>query len=144
MPALDAVAFMDPKKSTIDIIQSIGRVMRRQRGKDCGYVIVPIPVLKGDNERRAFKQNQRYAQINSILKAILAHDDELRRMLNAHALIRRRKGGKHKPVDVQEITPQLKEWLERTISGSVDDKMLEEIKTVLLDLGDEGLLHENC
>ena len=82
VPALDAVAFMEPRNSPIDIIQSIGRVMRQSDGKGAGYVIVPIPILKGDDPDYVLKKNRRYEQVNRILRAILAHDDELQRMLN--------------------------------------------------------------
>ena len=46
VPALDGIIFMDPRRSGIDIIQSIGRVMRKPKGvkKKAGYVILPIPV----------------------------------------------------------------------------------------------------
>ena len=136
VPALDAVAFMDPKKSPIDIIQSIGRVMRKQPGKDCGYVIVPIPVLEGDNPRRALDRNKKYEQINEILQAILAHDDHLRNILNNQMLVMSSASKRRKPADQQELTPQLREWIANTIEGNISDELLEEVKTVLLELGD--------
>ncbi|MDE0091497.1 MAG: DEAD/DEAH box helicase family protein [Thaumarchaeota archaeon] len=136
VPALDAVAFMDPKKSPIDIIQSIGRVMRKQSGKDCGYVIIPIPVLEGDNPKHALDRNKKYEQINEILQAILAHDDCLRNILNNQMLVMTSASKKRKPADQQELTPQLREWIANTIEGDISDELLEEIKTVLLELGD--------
>ena len=136
VPALNAVAFMDPKKSPIDIIQSIGRVMRKQSGKDCGYVIIPIPVLEGDNPRHALDRNKKYEQINEILQAILAHDDHLRNILNNQMLVMTSASKKRKPPDQQELTPQLREWITNTIEGNISDELLEEIKTVLLELGD--------
>lgn len=136
VPALDAVAFMDPKKSPIDIIQSIGRVMRKKHGKKTGYVIIPIPVLEGDNPRHALDRNKKYEQINEILQAILAHDDRLRNILNNQMLVMSSASKKRKPTDQQELTPQLREWIANTIEGDVSDELLEEIKTVLLELGD--------
>ena len=44
VPALDAVLFLHPRKSQIDVVQSVGRVMRRAAGKNMGYVILPIGV----------------------------------------------------------------------------------------------------
>lgn len=47
IPALDAILFMHPRKSQIDVVQSVGRVMRRAEGKHMGYVILPIGVPTG-------------------------------------------------------------------------------------------------
>jgi predicted helicase len=44
VPALDAIMFLHPRKSQIDVVQSVGRVMRKSEGKDLGYVILPITV----------------------------------------------------------------------------------------------------
>ena len=41
VPALDAVLFLQPRKSIVDVVQAVGRVMRRSEGKDFGYVILP-------------------------------------------------------------------------------------------------------
>ena len=137
VPALDAVAFMDPKKSPIDIIQSIGRVMRRQSGKDRGYVIIPIPVLEGDNPKDVLERNKKYEQITEILQAILAHDNRLRSILNNQMLVMTSSSKKRKPTDQQEITPELREWIANNIETTdMSDELLEEINTVLLDLSD--------
>ena len=45
IPVIDMVAFMDPRESTVDIVQAIGRAMRKPRGqttKERGYVLVPL------------------------------------------------------------------------------------------------------
>ena len=141
VPALDAVAFMDPKRSPIDIIQSIGRVMRKPppgKTKECGYVIIPIPVLKGDDPDKVLNRNRRYEQINQILRAILAHDDKLRAILNSQILSKTSPSKERRPADQQEITPQLQEWIQNTITGNINDEILEEIKTALLELRDES------
>ena len=44
VPSLDAVMFLHPKKSQIDVVQAVGRVMRKAEGKDLGYVIIPVTV----------------------------------------------------------------------------------------------------
>ena len=138
VPALDAVAFMEPRNSPIDIIQSIGRVMRQSDGKKAGYVIVPIPILKGDDPDYVLKRNRRYEQVNRILRAILAHDDELQRMLNMAVLRRTTRSGSHASPDPQEIPQSLKEWLGRTIGEGTSDDLLEEIRNVILSLGDKS------
>ena len=44
VPAIDCVMFADPKQSRIDIVQAAGRALRRHRGKECGYIVVPLIV----------------------------------------------------------------------------------------------------
>lgn len=44
VPALDAVLFLNPRNSIVDVVQSVGRVMRKSPGKDYGYVILPVAV----------------------------------------------------------------------------------------------------
>src|SRR5699024_6144407 len=47
VPALDAVMFLSPRKSVFDIVQSVGRVMRKAPGKQYGYIILPVGVPAG-------------------------------------------------------------------------------------------------
>ncbi len=142
IPALDAVIFMEPKNSPIDIIQSIGRVMRKSDGKESGYVIVPIPVLKGDDPHHVLKMNKRYKQISEILRAILSHDDGLRRLLNMYVLAKSGKGGDHVSPDPGEIPPRLRDWIASTLGKGLSDKLLKDVQNVLLSLGDPSY-HSN-
>lgn len=84
VPALDGVVFLDPRQSTIDIIQAIGRVMRRAEGKTEGYVVLPIvcnPQTLNHNVREddpALKrQNQQWLSIIKVINALAAHDERL-------------------------------------------------------------------
>lgn len=56
VPALDAVMFLNPRNSIVDIIQSVGRVMRKAEGKQYGYIILPIGIPAGmePEENRSF------------------------------------------------------------------------------------------
>src|SRR5699024_794862 len=56
VPHLDAVMFLKPRKSKIDIAQAVGRVMRKAEGKDYGYIILPIGVPARSEERRVGKE----------------------------------------------------------------------------------------
>ena len=47
VPALDAVVFLQPRKSKIDIVQAVGRVMRTYPGKETGYIVIPVVVPEG-------------------------------------------------------------------------------------------------
>lgn len=82
VPALDAIMFLHPRKSQIDIVQSVGRVMRRAEGKDLGYVILPITVAPGVSPERALNDNKKYEVVWQILNALRAHDERFDGMIN--------------------------------------------------------------
>jgi predicted helicase len=60
VPSLDAIMFLHPKKSQIDVVQSVGRVMRKAEGKDLGYVILPITIAPGVSPEKALNDNEKY------------------------------------------------------------------------------------
>ncbi|MEY4238953.1 MAG: hypothetical protein RL339_1554 [Pseudomonadota bacterium] len=82
VPALDAILFMHPRKSQIDVVQSVGRVMRRAEGKRMGYVILPIGVPAGMTPEDALNDNERYRVVWQILNALRSHDERLDAQLN--------------------------------------------------------------
>lgn len=82
VPALDAILFMHPRKSQIDVIQSVGRVMRKAEGKRMGYVILPIGVPAGMSPEEALNDNERYRVIWQILNALRSHDERLDATIN--------------------------------------------------------------
>ncbi|MDB5578834.1 MAG: damage-inducible protein [Bradyrhizobium sp.] len=82
VPALDAILFMHPRKSQIDVVQSVGRVMRRSPGKNMGYVILPIGVPAGMTPEEALNDNERYRVVWQILNALRSHDERFDAMIN--------------------------------------------------------------
>ncbi|WP_420451789.1 helicase-related protein [Ilumatobacter sp.] len=82
VPALDAVMFLNPRKSIVDVVQAVGRVMRRAEGKDFGYVILPIAVPGGVSPEEALRDNERYAVVWEVLQALRSHDERLRAEIN--------------------------------------------------------------
>lgn len=82
VPALDAILFMHPRKSQIDVVQSVGRVMRRAPGKNMGYVILPIGVPAGVTPEDALNDNERYRVVWQILNALRSHDERFDAMIN--------------------------------------------------------------
>ena len=79
VPALEAVAFLDPKQSLIDIVQAVGRVMRKAPGKNRGYIIVPVFVPEGDGDIADVLMQRRddYRHVGSVLRALQSHDERL-------------------------------------------------------------------
>ena len=79
VPALDAVAFLDPKQSQIDIVQAVGRVMRKAPGKRLGYIVVPVFVPDGEGDIATLleQHGDDYRHIGSVLRALQSHDERL-------------------------------------------------------------------
>jgi len=82
VPALDAILFLHPRKSQIDVVQSVGRVMRRAENKNMGYVILPIGVPAGLSPEEALKDNEKYRVVWQILNALRSHDDRFEATIN--------------------------------------------------------------
>lgn len=82
VPALDSILFLHPRKSQIDVVQSVGRVMRRAEGKRMGYVILPIGVPAGMSPEEALNDNDRYRVVWQILNALRSHDERFDATIN--------------------------------------------------------------
>ena len=78
VPQLDAVAFLDPRDSQVDVVQAVGRVMRKAPGKRFGYIIVPVVVEPGQDVARALERGtEGYRTVGRVLRALQAHDGRL-------------------------------------------------------------------
>ena len=86
VPTLDAIMFLHPRKSQIDIVQSVGRVMRKAEHKDIGYVIIPVTIAPGVSPEKALNDNERYRVVWQILNALRAHDERLESTINRIAI----------------------------------------------------------
>ncbi|WP_375696279.1 DEAD/DEAH box helicase [Bartonella sp. AP331QHHD] len=86
VPALDAIMFLNPRKSQIDVVQAVGRVMRRSEGKKMGYVILPIGIPPDTPVEQALNNNDKYRVIWQILNALRAHDDRFDATINKASL----------------------------------------------------------
>ena len=77
VPALDAVVFASARDSEVDVVQSVGRVMRTFQGKKYGYIIVPVVLPPGANPDDILgKESHRFKVVWKILNALRAHDDQ--------------------------------------------------------------------
>lgn len=77
VPALDCAIFLNPRDSVVDVVQSVGRVMRKAPGKKYGYVILPIGIAMGASPENALNNNKKYRTVWQVLNALRAHDDRL-------------------------------------------------------------------
>lgn len=82
VPDLDAIMFLKPRKSKIDIAQAVGRVMRKSPGKDYGYVILPIGVPAGTNENNVLDNNEKYKVVWEVLNALRSLDERFDATIN--------------------------------------------------------------
>ncbi len=82
VPALDAVLFLNPRDSVVDVVQSVGRVMRKAEGKKYGYIILPIGIPADLSPEEALKDNKRYKVVWQVLQALRAHDDRFNALIN--------------------------------------------------------------
>ena len=87
VPALDAVLFLTPRNSQVDVVQSVGRVMRNAPGKKRGYVILPVVIPAGTEPHEALNDNKTYAVVWQVLQALRSHDDRFDAMVNKLDLI---------------------------------------------------------
>lgn len=94
VPALDSVIFLNPRSSMVDIIQSVGRVMRKAEGKKYGYVLLPVGISADEDPADALDKNKKYQIIWSVLQALRAHDDRFNNTINKIDL------NKHKPKQI--------------------------------------------
>ena len=74
--------FLHPKKSQIDVVQAVGRVMRKAEGKDLGYVVIPVTVAPGVSPEKALNDNEKYKVVWQIVNALRTHDERLDSKVN--------------------------------------------------------------
>ncbi|MDE2718344.1 MAG: DEAD/DEAH box helicase family protein, partial [Chloroflexota bacterium] len=82
VPALDAVFFMAPRKSPVEIVQAVGRVMRKSVGKKYGYIVLPVAIPPGMPPEKALADNKRFAAVWEVLRALRSHDDRFDAEIN--------------------------------------------------------------
>lgn len=77
VPALDGVIFLQPRKSVVDVVQSVGRVMRTAKGKDTGYIVLPVAIPHGTDKNKELSKNKAYRTVWQVLNALRSHDESL-------------------------------------------------------------------
>lgn len=123
VPSLDAVLFLTPRNSQVDVVQSVGRVMRKAPNKELGYVILPVVIPAGVEPEQALNNNEAYRVVWQVLNALRAHDDRFDAMINklefngkdvsrmevvaiADKVVKKAKKAKPQPTDGNETSGQ--------------------------------------
>ncbi len=109
VPALDAVMFLTPRRSKIDIVQAVGRVMRKPPGKQLGYVILPVAITAGLDPATALDKNRDYDAVWEVLQALRAHDERFNAYVNRIALSSDRYVDPDDPIQVIAVDPMAAE-----------------------------------
>ena len=90
VPSLDAVLFLSAKNSQVDVVQSVGRVMRKAEGKKYGYIIIPVIIPSDVTPEEALDNNDRFKVVWTVLNALRAHDDRFNAEVNKIELNKRK------------------------------------------------------
>jgi predicted helicase len=127
VPALDAVMFLNPRNSVVDVVQSVGRVMRKAENKNYGYIILPVGIPTGEDPTEALNNNKKYKIVWDVLQALRSHDDRFNSTINKIELNKRKppqisvvgigsdsddegNDGKKPPKQIEMNFPNLEEW----------------------------------
>ncbi len=134
VPSLDGVIFMEPKRSTVDVVQSVGRVMRTAPDKDFGYVILPVVVPGGSSADEILK-NSSFAHVWEVLNALRSHDPRLIAELSSAGLVRdpSSRNGTGTPriqVDFLGIDPQKEAQLYADLTLAMRSKLVKKVGTI--------------
>lgn len=87
VPSLDAIIFLSSRNSQVDVVQSVGRVMRRPPAnstydKKYGYIIIPVVVPPNVEPELALEESKDFSTVWSVLNALRAHDDRFDAKIN--------------------------------------------------------------
>ena len=130
VPALDAILFLYPRRSVIDVVQAVGRVMRKAKGKKFGYIILPIAREPGKTAEETLKDSK-YKHVWQVLNALKSHDDRFEAEINHLALTEGRPDTPYpdRPGDIGESTDEVQ---------ALDVPEWEAVQGSLHIVGDEG------
>lgn len=120
VPALDAVLFLTPRNSQVEVVQSVGRVMRTVKDKDGndlkkrGYVVLPVVIPAGMEPHEALNDNKTYKVVWQVLQALRSHDDRFDAMVNKMELV----GPNTQKMEVIAITDKIQKKQRKTNSST--------------------------
>lgn len=83
VPSLDAVMFLSTKNSEVDVVQAVGRVMRRAENKQFGYIIIPVVIPYGEDPKKYMDRSDKFKVVWDVLNALKAHDDTFEAHINS-------------------------------------------------------------
>ncbi|BBX58330.1 UvrABC system protein B [Mycobacterium shottsii] len=122
VPALDGVAFIDPRRSEVDIVQAVGRAIRKSDNKKVGTVIIPV-FIDSEEDPEVALDSSVFKPVWDVIKALRAHDTELGEELDALRREMGRKGGK----------PRLRKKIHVDVPATVGKSFANAVEARLVD-----------
>ena len=117
VPALDAVLFLTPRNSQVDVVQSVGRVMRNAPGKKRGYVVLPVVIPVDMEPHDALNDNKTYKVVWEVLNALRSHDDKFDAMVNKLDLV----GNDRSKIEIIAVSDKIQQKAKRSKDGSASN-----------------------
>ncbi len=81
VPTLDGVAFIDPRRSEVDIVQAVGRAIRKSEDKTVGTIVIPV-FIDADQDPAVALNDSAFKPVWDVIRALRSHDDELGEQLD--------------------------------------------------------------
>jgi superfamily II DNA or RNA helicase len=122
VPALDGVAFIDPRRAEVDIVQAVGRAIRKSKTKTIGTVVIPV-FIDTDEDAQVALDSSAFKPVWDVIKALRAHDTELGEQLDALRREMGRKGGR----------PQLPSKIRVDVPASVGEDFVNAFRVHVVD-----------
>ncbi|MBS9532627.1 Helicase associated domain protein [Mycobacterium sp. M1] len=122
VPALDGVAFIDPRRSEVDIVQAVGRAIRKSDDKSIGTIVIPV-FIDTDADPEVALDDSVFKPVWDIIKALRAHDDELAEQIDSL----RREMGRHR------AAPKLPSKIKLDIPITVEARFAEAFEARLVE-----------
>jgi len=130
VPALDAIAFLRPKDSVVEIIQALGRVMRKAPGKKYGYIVIPV-IIRSDRPESEQMEETSYKTIWQIANALRAVDETFASRIR-QLLIRTKNQSKTKLLREGDIQPTMPNDDSIIVDSTQQSPVLFEVRKALI------------
>lgn len=126
VPTLDGVAFIDPRRSEVDIVQAVGRAIRKSEAKTVGTIVIPV-FIDTDEDPEVALDSSVFKPVWDVIKALRAHDEQLGEQLDELRRQIGRKGGR--PRLPGKIHVDLPNAIGRDFSNAFDARLVEQTTT---------------
>jgi len=126
VPTLDGIAFIDPRSSQVDIIQAVGRVIRKSASKGYGYIILPVYLGNTDDPEEKIHES-RFKDIWQIILALRSQDDSISQELDSIRLnLGRRKKSENHNIELKKIIIDMPSTIGRSVVEEFKIKIVQE------------------
>lgn len=122
VPAIDLVYFCDPKNSKVDIVQAVGRALRKKEGKTMGLVVVPIYHILGENVEDSISASS-FKNLIQVIRSLCDQDERLQDEINYLAFGK----GQRKSKRIDVISSHFKEESETIVLTGFEEKLRDSL-----------------